>query len=97
MPAICYIITSGHYVQKWKKKNVAYSHYKSQKIFCILLVLFKKFRFKRRIFQSMKLIITEKPSVAGSIAKVLGADTNKGGYMEGNGYVVSHRRKGKGT
>ncbi len=38
----------------------------------------------------MKLIITEKPSVAGSIAKVLGADLARDGYMEGNGYVVSH-------
>lgn len=37
----------------------------------------------------MKLIIAEKPSVAQTIAKVVGA-TNKGeGYLEGNGYMVS--------
>lgn len=37
----------------------------------------------------MKLVIAEKPSVAKSIAKVLGADKNEDGYLEGNGYVVS--------
>ena len=37
----------------------------------------------------MKLIIAEKPSVAKSIAKVVGANTNKDGYIEGNGYIVS--------
>ena len=37
----------------------------------------------------MKLVITEKPSVARSIAAVIGANENKDGYMEGNGYVVS--------
>ena len=37
----------------------------------------------------MRLVITEKPSVAGSIAKVLGADKRKDGYLEGNGYFVS--------
>lgn len=36
-----------------------------------------------------KLVITEKPGVAGSIAKVLGADKKKDGYLEGNGYLVS--------
>jgi DNA topoisomerase-3 len=36
-----------------------------------------------------KLIITEKPSVAQSIAAVLGAQTRKTGYIEGNGYLVS--------
>ena len=35
------------------------------------------------------LVIAEKPSVAKSIAKVLGADKNEDGYLEGNGYVVS--------
>lgn len=37
----------------------------------------------------MKLVIAEKPSVAKSIAKVLGAEKNGDGYLEGNGYVVS--------
>lgn len=37
----------------------------------------------------MKLIITEKPSVAQSIAMVLGASQRGEGYLEGNGYCVS--------
>ena len=37
----------------------------------------------------MQLVIAEKPSVAQSIAKVLGADGRKDGYMEGNGSIVS--------
>lgn len=37
----------------------------------------------------MKLVLTEKPSVAQSIAKVLGANKRGDGYLEGNGYVVS--------
>ena len=37
----------------------------------------------------MKLVIAEKPSVAISIAKVIGANKKKGGYYEGNGYRVS--------
>ncbi|MGB4448378.1 MAG: DNA topoisomerase 3 [Cloacibacterium sp.] len=37
----------------------------------------------------MKLCIAEKPSVARDIAKVLGANTPKSGYMEGNGYCVT--------
>lgn len=36
-----------------------------------------------------KLVIAEKPSVAQSIAAVLGANTRRDGYMEGNGYIVS--------
>lgn len=36
-----------------------------------------------------QLVIAEKPSVAQSIAKVLGANTRKDGYLEGNGYLVS--------
>ncbi len=35
------------------------------------------------------LVIAEKPSVARSIAEVIGAAENKDGYMEGNGYLVS--------
>ena len=37
----------------------------------------------------MKLCIAEKPSVARDIAKILGATTSRGGYMEGNGYCVT--------
>lgn len=35
------------------------------------------------------LVISEKPSVAISISKVLGATKKKDGYYEGNGYIVS--------
>ena len=38
---------------------------------------------------SYQLIIAEKPSVARSIAGVIGADKKQDGYMEGNGYLVS--------
>lgn len=37
----------------------------------------------------MILCIAEKPSVGREIARVLGATTARGGYMEGNGYLVS--------
>ena len=37
----------------------------------------------------MKLVLAEKPSVAQSIAKVIGAVSRKDGYLEGNGYIVS--------
>lgn len=37
----------------------------------------------------MDLVIAEKPSVALSIAKVIGANQRKDGYYEGNGYKVS--------
>ena len=37
----------------------------------------------------MQLVIAEKPSVANSIADVLGANERKDGYREGNGYYVS--------
>jgi len=36
-----------------------------------------------------KLVIAEKPSVAQTIAAVLGAQTKKDGYREGSGYIVS--------
>ena len=36
-----------------------------------------------------KLVIAEKPSVAKSLADVLGAKTKRNGYYEGNGYFVS--------
>ena len=38
---------------------------------------------------SYQLVIAEKPSVARSIAGVIGADKKQDGYMVGNGYLVS--------
>ena len=38
---------------------------------------------------SYQLVIAEKPSVAQSIAAVIGAKTKKDGYLEGIGYLVS--------
>ena len=37
----------------------------------------------------MQLVIAEKPSVAKSIADVLGALDRQDGYFEGGGYLVS--------
>ena len=37
----------------------------------------------------MKLVIAEKPSVAQSLARVIGADKCRDGYLEGGGYLVS--------
>ena len=37
----------------------------------------------------MQLVIAEKPSVARSIAEVIGATEISDGYMEGNGYYSS--------
>lgn len=37
----------------------------------------------------MQLVIAEKPSVAKSIAEVLGATDRQDGYFEGNGFIVS--------
>ena len=37
----------------------------------------------------MKLVLAEKPSVAQSLAKVLGANKRCDGYLEDNGYIVS--------
>ena len=37
----------------------------------------------------MKLVITEKPSVAQTVAKVIGAYKREDGFIEGSGYIVS--------
>ena len=37
----------------------------------------------------MKLCIAEKPSVGKEIARILGANTRRDGFYEGNGYLVS--------
>ena len=41
------------------------------------------------VMNKVKLVIAEKPSVAVSIANVIGADKKCKGYREGNGYIVS--------
>ena len=46
------------------------------------------FYFSRKDEHMQTLIITEKPSVAQTIAAVVGAITRKDGYIEGNGYIV---------
>ena len=38
----------------------------------------------------MKVCIAEKPSVAREIANILGANTKRDGYYEGNGYAVTY-------
>lgn len=38
----------------------------------------------------MKVCIAEKPSVAREIAQILGANTKRDGYFEGNGYAVTY-------
>jgi len=37
----------------------------------------------------MKLVIAEKPSVAQSLARVIGANKRQDGYLEGSGYLIS--------
>jgi len=46
-------------------------------------------QIKERKDNDMKLVITEKPSVAKSISAVLGADKRRDGYLEGENYLVS--------
>ena len=38
----------------------------------------------------MKVCIAEKPSVAREIANILGANTKRDGFYEGNGYAVTY-------
>jgi len=53
--------------------------------------IFSPFTMKAggKIYMEHILVIAEKPSVAISIAKVIGATKKKDGYYEGNGYKVS--------
>ena len=51
--------------------------------------IFRSILIYNRRKTQMKLVIAEKPSVAISIAKVIGANKKKDGYYEGNGYRVS--------
>ena len=41
------------------------------------------------MIRTYNLVIAEKPSVAMSLSKVLGATSRKDGYMEGGGWLVS--------
>ncbi len=51
--------------------------------------IFRPFTMKTGGKTQMNLVITEKPSVALSISKVIGATNKKDGYYEGSGYRVS--------
>lgn len=53
--------------------------------------IFRPFTMKAggKIYMEHILVIAEKPSVAISIAKVIGATKKKDGYYEGNRYKVS--------
>ena len=51
--------------------------------------IFRPILIYNRRKTKMKLVIAEKPSVAISVAKVIGANKKKDGYYEGNGYRVS--------
>lgn len=53
--------------------------------------IFRPFTMKAggKIYMEHILVIAEKPSVAISIAKVIGATKKRDGYYEGNGYKVS--------
>jgi len=44
---------------------------------------------EEKIMPSHNLVVAEKPSVAVSIANVLGVKNRKDGYLEGNGWLVS--------
>ena len=51
--------------------------------------VYKYYSFIIRGILIAKLVVAEKPSVAMSYAKVLGATSRKDGYLEGNDYLVS--------
>ena len=40
--------------------------------------------------KNIKLVIAEQPSVAQSIAKVIGADKREDGYLEGNNIILMY-------
>ena len=44
---------------------------------------------RRNYLTTQTLVIAEKPSVAQTIAAVLGAKEKKDGFITGNGYIVS--------
>ena len=55
----------------------------------INLVVFCTFAGKITKKKNMIVCIAEKPSVARDIARILGANSSRDGYMEGNGYQVT--------
>jgi DNA topoisomerase-3 len=69
---------------KWK-----YLFYIHDSIYAIKKQIKNERRKQNLNEKNIKLVIAEKPSVAQSIAKVIGADKREDGYLEGNGYVVS--------
>src|SRR5947209_3445540 len=58
-----------------------------KKLLLNVLISFSKCRTQEA---SMKVVLTEKPSVARDIAAVLGANQKRDGYFEGNGYKVTY-------
>ena len=69
---------------KWK-----YLFYIYDSIYAIKKQIKNERRKQNLSEKNIKLVIAEKPSVAQSIAKVIGADKREDGYLEGNGYIVS--------
>ena len=65
---------------KWK-----YLFYINDSIYAIKKQI-KKRRKQNLSEKNIKLVIAEKPSVAQSIAKVIGADKREDGYLEGKLY-----------
>lgn len=63
---------------KWK-----YSFYIHDSIYAIKKQIKNERRKQNLSEKNIKLVIAEKPSVAQSIAKVIGADKREDGYLEG--------------
>ena len=57
----------------------------------LLILYFSRFSLTLQLETNGKMIvcIAEKPSVARDIARILGANSQHQGYMEGNGYQVT--------
>ena len=64
---------------KWK-----YLFYIYDSIYAIKKQTKNEIRKQNLNEKNIKLVIAEKPSVAQSIAKVIGADKREDGYLEGN-------------
>ena len=64
---------------KWK-----YLFYIHDSIYAIKKQIKNERRKQNLSEKNIKLVIAEKPSVAQSIAKVIGADKREDGYLEGN-------------
>ena len=68
---------------KWK-----YLFYIYDSIYAIKKQIKNERRKQNLSEKNIKLVIAEKPSVAQSIAKVIGADKREDGYLEGNRDVL---------